>query len=113
MSENNRAKKRRRRGGGREARRDSSGNAVDFPYKPFITRNINPFDILSDEGAEIIERNAEIILQDIGIDFRDDSEALQILRNAGCDVTRRGFVFQKDWLDNYVQKAPKSYTQRT
>ena len=111
MSENNRAKKRRRRGGGREARRDSSGNAVDFPYKPFITRNINPFDILSDEGAEIIERNAEIILQDIGIDFRDDSEALQILRNAGCDVTQERVRFPKGLARQLCSKAPKSYTQ--
>ena len=34
-------------------------------------------DILSDEASEIIENNAETILEEIGIDFRDDPEALQ------------------------------------
>ena len=35
------------------------------------------FDVLSDEGAELIEHNAETILEEIGMEFRDDPEVLE------------------------------------
>ena len=33
-----------------------------------------------------MEHNADTILEEIGIDFRDDAEALQIWKAAGADV---------------------------
>ena len=77
--------RRSRRGGGRDARRQLRSNSATAAM-PYIVRQLEPFDILSDESAEIIENNAEIILEEIGIDFRDDPEALTILRDVGCDV---------------------------
>ena len=53
-------------------------------------------DILSDEGAEIIENNAETILEEVGIDFKDDAEALQILKDAGADV-KGDVAFISSW----------------
>ena len=85
MSENTQ-ERRSRRGGGRDARRQVRGGGGLAPSAPYITRNIAPVDILSDEAAEIIENNAETILEEIGIDFRDDAEALDILKNVGCDI---------------------------
>ena len=52
--------RRTRRGGGRVARRQLRSNST-APVTPFIVRQLEPFDILSDEGAEIIENNAEVI----------------------------------------------------
>ena len=77
--------RRGRRSGGRDARRQARATSAATSL-PYITRNLEPFDILSDETAEIIENNAETILEEIGIDFRDDPEALTILRDVGCDV---------------------------
>ena len=56
------AGRRSRRGGGRDARRQlrSGGGAKSAPY---ITRKLPPVDILTDEAAEIIEANAETILE--------------------------------------------------
>ena len=66
--------RRGRRGGGRDARRTARALGNQGSAAPFITRQIAPVDILSDEGAEIIENNAETILEEIGIDFRDDPD---------------------------------------
>ena len=42
-----------------------------------------PVEVLSEEGLSIIEQNAETVLEEIGIEFRDDPEALQMWRDAG------------------------------
>ena len=79
--------RRGRRGGGRDARRQARATSAATSL-PYITRNLEPFDILSDETAEIIENNAETILEEIGIDFRDDPEALTILRDVVCHISK-------------------------
>lgn len=42
--------------------------------------------MLSEEGLALIEHNADTVLEEIGIDFKDDAEALQIWKDAGADV---------------------------
>ena len=42
--------------------------------------------MLSDEGLELIESNADTILEQVGIDFRDAPEARDLLRDAGAEV---------------------------
>ena len=67
MSEKNR---RRSRGGGREARRElRTTQAQNTINKPYIKRNIPVYDLVSDEVCELIENNADVILEEIGIDF--------------------------------------------
>ena len=70
---------------GREARRTArqQRSALSIPY---ISRNIPITEVLSEEGLEIIEHNAETILQEIGIEFRDYPRALELLKAAGCDI---------------------------
>ena len=104
------AGRRSRRGGGRDARRQlrSGGGGQSAPY---ITRNIPPVDILTDEAAEIIEANAETILEEIGIDFLEDEEALTILKDAGCDVRGERVHFPRGLARKLCETAPSSYTQ--
>ena len=45
---------------------------------PYITRKIPCYEVLNEEGLALIERNADTILEEIGIEFRDDAEALEI-----------------------------------
>ena len=104
------AGRRARRGGGRDARRQlrSGGGAQ---AAPFITRNTPPVDILTDEAAEIIEANAETILEEIGIDFLEDAEALALLKDAGCDVRGERVHFPRGLARKLCETAPSSYTQ--
>ena len=55
--------------------------------------SLNPVDgftyeVLSEEGLAIIEHNAETILQEIGIDFKEHPRATALLKQAGCDRAR-------------------------
>ena len=75
----------RTRGGGREARRAARAEARPAAV-PYVTRRVPVYDVMSDEGLELIERNAETILEEVGVEFRDDSEALALWREAGADV---------------------------
>ena len=111
MSEPQVTERRSRRGGGRDARRQLRTGGGGGASAPFITRNIPPVDILSDEATEIIEANAETILEEIGIDFRDDREALDILRNVGCDVKGERVHFPRGLARQLCATAPASFTQ--
>src|ERR1039457_935149 len=53
---------------------------------PYITRQIPYYEVLTEEGLALLETNADTILEEIGIDFRDDPEALDIWQAAGADV---------------------------
>ena len=103
MTEPSTVERRGRRGGGRDARRTARASGNQGPIAPFITRQIAPVDILSNEASEIIENNAETILEEIGIDFRDDPEALTILREVGCDVQGERVHFPRGLARNYAQ----------
>src|SRR5687767_665067 len=77
--------RRGRRSGGAEARRArrQGGGAVQLPY---IRRKLARYEVLDEEGLALIEANADLILEEIGIEFREDEEALALWRNAGADV---------------------------
>ena len=111
MSDVETAQRRSRRGGGRDARRQLRSGAGAGQARPFITRNLPPVDILSDEAAEIIEANAETILEEIGIDFLEDEEARSMLKDAGCDVRGERVHFPRGLARKLCETAPSSFTQ--
>src|SRR5258708_36344707 len=66
-----------RRPSGRDAKRASRA-AQAASSIPYITRKITHYEVLTEEGLALMEHNADTILEEIGIDFRDDPEALEI-----------------------------------
>jgi len=75
----------RKRGGGGAARR-AERTSVKIETARFIERNIPNFDLLSSEALEIIETNAETILEEIGVNFVNNPSALALWKDAGADV---------------------------
>ena len=75
---------RRARGGG--AARRAERSTVSFETAKFIERNIPNFEILTEEAIEIIEANAETVLEEIGVSFAECPEALARWKEAGADV---------------------------
>lgn len=105
------AKGRRSRRGGR-AGRQAAGQQVETPIVPYITRKIPYYEVLDEEGLSLIESNAETILEEVGIEFRDDEEALQIWRDAGADVQGQLVKFPRGMCRSLIQaSAPREYTQ--
>lgn len=113
MSEAARDERRGRRarsGGGAEARRAlRSGGGVK--QNRFVTRQIPNFEPLSEEVLELIEHNAETVLEETGIDFRDDAEALQIWKDAGADVQGERVRMPRGLCRALIETAPRSFTQ--
>jgi len=100
----------RGRRSGREARRSARLHAVAEKV-PFITRTMTPLEVLSAEGLELIEHNAETILERVGIDFRDP-DALATLKAAGADVDGERVRFPRGMARSLVQAtAPGEFTQ--
>src|ERR1700689_2366246 len=100
-----------RRPSGRDAKRASRAAraAASIPY---ITRKIPYYEVLGEEGLSLMEQNADTILEEIGIDFREDPEALEIWKAAGADVQGERVHFARGMCRSLVQKtAPREFIQ--
>ena len=101
----------RRRAGGREARKAAREETAAIS-SPYLTRNIPPYEIMSEDNLQTIENNADIILEEVGIDFRDYPSSLELLKNAGATIDGERVRFPKGMCREIVNKsAPSSYTQ--
>jgi len=96
---------------GRSARRERRQAGPQSMATPYIVRSIPVYDVLSDEGAEIVEANADRLLEEIGLEFREDTEVLEIWKNAGADVDGERVRFPKGMLRELVKTAPSQFTQ--
>ena len=111
MTEEVAAHRSRRGGTGRDAKRAqrlaSAGVTV-----PFITRKTPVYEMLNEEGLSLIEWNADTVLEEVGLDFKDDPECLEIWRNAGADVQGERVRFPRGMLRSIVKAtAPAEYIQ--
>ena len=100
-----------RRGGGRAARQAARMHAV-VEKVPFITRTMTPVEVLSEEGLELIESNADTLLEQVGIDFREAPDACDLLRDAGAEVEGERVRFPQGLARQLVQAtAPRTFMQ--
>ena len=105
------APRNRRTAGGREAKRAARSARSGYTV-PYITRKVPYYEVLDEEGLAIIEYNADTILEEVGIDFRDDAEALDIWRKAGADVKGERVRMPRGMCRALVQaSAPREFTQ--
>ena len=101
----------RRKGGGRAGRREARANAGPASA-PFIQRKIPYVEILSEEGLQLIEDNADRLLEEIGIDFLDDPEVLELFKAAGANIDGTRVRFPRGMCREIIQAtAPSEYVQ--
>jgi trimethylamine--corrinoid protein Co-methyltransferase len=107
----NNSTERSRRGGGRAARQ--AARASRTPKAPaYVTRRVPVYEVLGEEGLAIIERNADTVLEEIGLDFRDDEAALASWREAGADVEGERVRFPRGLCRSIIKaNAPAEFTQ--
>ncbi len=111
MNDQGDAPARGRRSGGR-AGRAASRAATTAPRDPFLVRKLKPYEIASEEALEIIEHNADTILEEVGIEFRDYPEALELMADAGADVDGERVRFPRGLCRELVTAtAPAEYVQ--
>jgi trimethylamine--corrinoid protein Co-methyltransferase len=101
---------RRGTAGGSKARRGAQAHST--VRAPYISRKIATYDILNDEGLELIEHNADLILKETGVEIRDDAESLDIFRSAGADVTGERVRFEPGFCRRIITAtAPRQFQQ--
>jgi trimethylamine--corrinoid protein Co-methyltransferase len=95
---------------GRDARRAARAQRGGM-HIPYITRNIPLMEILSEEGLALIERNADTLLQEIGVEFRECPRALALFKQAGADIKGERVRFPRGLARQLCATAPAQYTQ--
>ena len=97
---------------GRAARQtERLARAVDS--LPYLTRKLPPVEVVSAEGLELIEENADTLLEQVGIEVGGYPEAIEIFRGAGADVTGTRVRFPRGMCRQLIRAtAPAVFTQR-
>jgi trimethylamine--corrinoid protein Co-methyltransferase len=100
------------------ARAPRSGAPGQNPHLrvPYITRGIPPYELLGDEALTRIEATADRILAEIGMELREDAEALRLYREAGAAATEVSpgvwnLRFEPGMLREVLRTAPARFTQ--
>ena len=98
------------RRGGRASRREAR-SAVDFNAWPVLERKVPVYEVLSEDRLEALHRASLRLLQEIGIEFRDD-EAVAMWQEAGAEVDGYRVRLPEDLLMELIAKAPSRFTVR-
>lgn len=102
MSEPRKARRKR----GRTSTQNASVNIV-----PYIKREIPFYAFLQEEGIVKLEQQADWIMQEVGIEFRDDPKALDIWKHAGADVKGTRVRLDAGMARHLCATAPAQFTQ--
>jgi trimethylamine--corrinoid protein Co-methyltransferase len=94
-------------------RRGAKTDAPPVPVTPpYIKRRIPYFEMLNDDELSIIERNADTILEEIGIVYGEDPEARDYFLKAGATVEGELVKFPRGMCREIIQKTAKAqFTQ--
>jgi len=106
----------RRVRGGRRAARERRVEEKARLGVPYINRGIPPYDLLDEENLVRIETATDRILAEIGIEFREDEEAVRLFREAGGLVTRLApdvwnIRFEPGLIRSLLSTAPEQFVQ--
>jgi trimethylamine--corrinoid protein Co-methyltransferase len=72
-------------------------------------RKIRPYELLDEEVLVQIERHADWILKEIGLEFHDDPEALELFGQAGADVKGTRIRFDTGLVQALCATAPSRF----
>jgi trimethylamine--corrinoid protein Co-methyltransferase len=101
---------RRSRSGGGAARR-AERTAVSVETERYIDRNIPLYEFLDEATLEIIEYNAETVLEEIGVNFVDSPEALDRWRSVGATIEGERVRVPRGLARELCKTAPSKFVQ--
>ncbi len=91
--------------------RDRQRPASSAPASPFVRRKLPFFDVLDEEAVLKLEAQIDWLLQDVGIAFQDDPEALRIWKDAEAQIEGDIVRAPADWIRSLCAKAPSEFIQ--
>ena len=104
-----RGQRRRSRGGGAAKRAERT--AIRIESARFIERRIPVFELLDEEALATIEDGAETVLEEIGVNFLDNPEALRLWQQAGADIDGERVRIPRGLARSLCATAPSTYVQ--
>jgi trimethylamine--corrinoid protein Co-methyltransferase len=100
-----------RRSGGRAARvAERTGGGLTSIAPPFIRRKVRPHELLDDDGLDLIERTADLLLAEVGIDIKDAADR-DLFRAAGASVDGERVRFEPGQVRELAATAPGEFVQ--
>ena len=77
----------------------------------YIKRQIPYYEFLGEEGLVILEDQADWLIQEIGLEFLGDDEALRIWKEAGADVKNTRVKLPKGMARELCKTIPSKFIQ--
>ncbi len=102
------------RRGGRKARavaRKLADKELEAKAPAYVKRKIPYYDFLDEEALVRIEEHADWMMQEVGIEFRDDPLALEIWKDAGADVDDVRVRLPAGMARELCSTIPSQFTQ--
>ena len=99
----------RGRNGGRSARIARRCGAEKGAAPVVMIRKTPVYDLLDPEALDLLETHAEWILQEIGVEFRGDDEAIALFKEAGAEVTGTRLRFDPGLVRALCRTAPRQF----
>ena len=101
---------RRSRSGGGAARR-AERTAISVETERYIERNIPLYELLDEATLELIEYNAETVLEKIGVNFVDSPDALERWRSVGATIEGERVRIPRGLARKLCKTAPSKFVQ--
>ena len=92
-------------------RRDGNEAKAAVATSPFVQRKLPFFDVIDEETIVKLEGQVDWLIENIGLEFRDDEEAHRIWKEAGADVQGTRVKADAQWIRALCAKAPSEFTQ--
>ena len=95
----------------RRSRKERRATVDDAPVATYAKRAIPYYDFLSEEGLQTLEDQAEWLMQEVGLEFREDPVALETWRQAGADVKDTRVRAPRGMIRALCKTAPPEFSQ--
>ena len=105
------ARSRSRRRRTRAQRRAQDADAAAKTAPAYVKREIPFYAFLEEDSLVRLEEQADWLIQEVGLEFREDEEALRIWRAAGADVEGTRVRAPRGMIRELCRTAPSKFTQ--
>ena len=93
------------------ARRDSQPSTKEVAASPHVQRRLPFFSVMDEDTIVQLENQVDWLIEDIGIEFRDDPEAHRSWREAGAEMDGNRVRADASWSRSLCAQAPSEFTQ--
>ncbi len=104
-----RQQRRTRRSGRRGGRSAKRGVARQIAGPAVLRNRLAPYDPFPNEIIDAIEAHADLILAEVGVEFRGDEEARELFRAAGATVSGERVRFEPGLAAGLCSTAPATF----